>query len=178
MVDLSEEKLIEGCKRMNRHSQKELYMKYYNQGLKICLRYSNNYDDAIEILNDGFLKVFTKIHLKKKEAPLKNWIMRIMVNTAIDFYRIHLKELFMEDIENVQKASELETALEKIGYKELIGLVQKLSLAYRTVFNLFVIDGYSHEEIASQLSISVGASKSNLYKARENLKKMIESTYS
>ncbi len=174
-IDNLEEDLIKGCLKMDRRSQKEVYKKYYGLGLNICMRYANHREDAIEILNDGFLKVFTKIHLKKKEAPLKNWIMRIMINTAIDFYRSNLKVLFMEDIENVGSVSEMETAIEKIGYKELIVMVQRLSLAYRTVFNLYVVEGFTHEEIAHQLSISVGTSKSNLFKARANLKAMIVS---
>jgi len=175
MTEKSEEILIQGCIRMDRHCQKAIYKEYYSMGLNICLRYASSREDAVEILNDGFLKVFTKLYTKKKEVPLKNWIRRIMVNTAIDFYRANLKEQFMEDIENTHIPSEEESALEKMQYQDLIRLVQKLSLAYRTVFNLFVVEGFSHEEIAQRLSISVGTSKSNLFKARENLKDMIRS---
>jgi RNA polymerase sigma factor (sigma-70 family) len=174
MLGFTEEELIKGCLRMDRRCQKEVYKKYYSKGLSICLRYGNNPEDAAEILNDGFLKVFTKIHTKKKEVPFQKWIMRIMVNTAIDFYRANLKELFMEDIDNIQKSSEMETVLERMGFNDLLKYVQNLSLAYRTVFNLYVIEGFSHEEISSQLSISIGTSKSNLFKARARLKTMIE----
>jgi RNA polymerase sigma-70 factor (ECF subfamily) len=174
MREESEDKLVKGCLRMDHASQKAIYKKYYSSCLNICMRYANSKEDAVEILNDGFLKVFTKIYTKKKEVPLKSWIMRIMVNTSIDFYRANLKEKFMEDIENIHVPSPEESALDNMGYHEIIQLVQKLSLAYRTVFNLFVIEGFSHEEISKKLSISVGTSKSNLHKARENLKAMIQ----
>jgi len=177
MRDKSEDKLIQGCLRMDHASQKAVYKQYYSACLNICVRYANSREDAVEILNDGFLKVFTKLYTKKKEVPLKSWIMRIMVNTSIDFYRSKLKEQFMEDIENVHIPSPEENALDKMGYEEIITLVQKLSLAYRTVFNLFVLEGFSHEEIANKLSISVGTSKSNLFKAKENLKMMIKTTH-
>lgn len=166
-------KLIEGCKNHKRLAQKELYKNYFGYSLKICLRYANNKDEAIELVNDGFMKVFTKLNLYDKNHPFKPWLGKIMINTAIDYYRQHIKKTKMEDIEKVNELSAEENILANLQYNDLVMLIQKLSITYRTIFNLFVIDGFSHAEISEKLSISEGASKSNLFKARQQLKKII-----
>lgn len=154
-------------------SQKELYKLYYGYALRICLRYAKNKDEAVEVVNDGFMKVFTHIDRYQVEQSFNSWLSTIMINTAIDHYRKRIKQLEMEELNEQHHVEDRENILSNINYEDLIKLVQKLSYAYRTVFNLFAIDGYTHEEIASLLHISVGASKSNLFKARENLKKML-----
>ncbi|MBE7178868.1 MAG: sigma-70 family RNA polymerase sigma factor, partial [Mucilaginibacter polytrichastri] len=131
-------------------------------------------DEALEIVNDGFMKVFKKLNQYKSELAFKPWLGRIMINTAIDYHRRNLKRRNMEEIDAGKDVQDGEHILSKIGYQDLIQLVQKLSTAYRTVFNLFVIDGYSHEEIAGMLSISEGTSRSNLFKAREQLREMLK----
>ncbi|WP_317170032.1 RNA polymerase sigma factor [Pedobacter boryungensis] len=165
--------LINGCIKKDRRSQKELYRLYYGYAMRICLRYSKNKDEAVEMVNDGFMKVFMNIHRYDKERSFKAWLSTIMINTSIDYYRSRIKKLEMEELNDKHEVEDSENILSHLHYNDLIKLVQKLSYAYRTVFNLFAIDGYSHEEISSMLSISVGTSKSNLFKARENLKKMI-----
>lgn len=173
MEDKQLHTLLEKCLSKDRKSQKELYELYFGYALKICLRYANDRDEAIELVNDGFMKIFTKLHLYQQNYTFKAWLIRIMINTAIDFYRSKIKKLHMEDLEKVGDFEEQENILSGLQYQDIVRLVQKLSVAYRTVFNLFVIDGFSHLEISEKLSISIGTSKSNLFKARKQLKEMI-----
>jgi RNA polymerase sigma-70 factor (ECF subfamily) len=166
--------LLEGCIKRDRKSQKELYRIYYSFSMKICLRYAQSKEEALEIVNDGFMKVFYNIHRYNSNYSFISWLSTLMINISIDRYRARIKKITMEELKVNHEAEESEHILSKLNYESLIQLVQKLSVAYRTVFNLFVVDGYSHEEIAEMLSISVGTSKSNLFKARENLKKMLK----
>lgn len=148
--------------------------------MAVCMRYAHTEDDAMEIVNDGFLKIFRELASFKPryedvEASLKGWIKRIMVNTAIDHFRKNHRFQMNISIDDnkFHWADETETSLDKMSYEEIIKLVQLLSPVYRTVFNLYVIDGFKHEEIAKKLNISVGTSKSNLAKAKGNIQKMI-----
>jgi len=166
-------KLIDGCVKKDRKSQKELYKLYYGYALRICLRYAKNKDEAVEVVNDGFMKVFTHLSRYQVNQSFNSWLSTIMINTAIDHYRKRIKQLEMEELNEHHQVEDRENILSNINYEDLIKLVQKLSYAYRTVFNLFAIDGYTHEEISKLLHITVGSSKSNLFKARENLKKML-----
>jgi RNA polymerase sigma factor (sigma-70 family) len=147
------------------------------------MRYCSNPDDAAEITNDGFLKIFRSLDsfnpkYSDIEASLKGWMKRIIVNTAIDHFRKNRQHLMVAEIfdDHFNIADETETSIDRMTCKEILAVIQKLSPVYRMVFNLFVIDGYKHEEIAQQLKISVGASKSNLSKARMNIKKMLQQT--
>ncbi|MCY1539112.1 ECF RNA polymerase sigma factor EcfG [compost metagenome] len=124
-------------------------------------------------MNDGFMKVFSNISRYDTQQSFNSWLSTIMINTAIDQYRKRIKQIEMEELNVKHEMEDRENILSHLNYEDLIRLVQGLSSAYRTVFNLFAIDGYSHEEIADMLKISVGTSKSNLFKARENLKKML-----
>jgi RNA polymerase sigma factor (sigma-70 family) len=153
--------------------------------MAICMRYAPNNDDAMEIVNDGFLKIFKKLssfeaRYDDMEGSLKGWIKRIMLNTAIDHFRKNNKYLMKVDMgEKVFNiADEAETSLDKMSYDEIYKIIQKLSPMYRTVFNLYIIDGFKHEEIAKQLNISVGTSKSNLAKAKINIQKMMKQAHS
>ncbi len=158
----------------DRKSQEKLYRSFYSYAMAICLRYTRNRDEAMEICNDGFLKVFLKGEQFDSKYPFKAWLKRIMVNTAIDFNRKNQKHNNHENIENAFNVkSNYEGVIDKLAYEHLIGLVQKLSPAYRDVFNLFAIDGYSHEEISEMLKIPVGTSKSKLSRARESLRQML-----
>lgn len=143
--------------------------------MSVCLlRYTRSRDEAIEIVNDGFIKVFNHVDKVDLTKSFKNWLRRIMVNTALDFYRQNHKHYNHEDIqEGEYLISDSKDASSDLSYEELLGFVQKLSPAYRTVFNLFAIDGYSHDEIGVMLGISTGTSKSNLARARINLREML-----
>ena len=148
--------------------------------MSVCERYTNNHDDAVEILNDGFLKIFKEIHRYKPSysdvvRSFMGWLRKIMIYTAIDHFRRNQKHRFTAELDEgiTQVSSGGEDALDKISYDEIIRAIQEVTPGYRTVFNLFVIEGFSHEEIANQLGISVGTSKSNLSKARKQLQKIL-----
>ncbi|NJL74403.1 MAG: RNA polymerase sigma factor [Saprospiraceae bacterium] len=167
------QRIIKSCQKWERSSQNELYRRFYAYGMSICIRYVEQEDEAISILNDAFLKVFQNIKSFNLEQEFKPWLRRIIVNTAINHIRDYKKfkqEINMEAAKNEMTS---EDVLSLIAYKELLALVQSLSLAYRTVFNMYVIDGFKHEEIATQLGISVSTSKSNLARARVILKQLI-----
>ena len=165
--------LIRGCVTQDRKSQKMLYKAFYGFAMAICLRYASDRDEAAEIMNTGFFKVFTKIESFDSSRPFKAWLGRIMTNTSIDHYRANLKMAYSEDLETAEHLDDGTYTDSNLNYQDLLALIQKLPQAYRTVFNLFAIDGYSHEEIADMLNINIGTSKSNLFKARQKLKQMI-----
>ena len=158
---------------MHRGSQKLLYEEFYAYGMSICLRYADTRDEAAVILNDAFMKIFTNIKQFDLSKPLKPWLRTVLVNTAINHYRQKQREIQAEDMEKAAHQSEVESIISGISYQEIIGMFQRLPPAYRTVFNLHVMEGYKHEEIAEMLQISVGTSKSNLFKAKESLKKIL-----
>ncbi len=171
---------VMACGQNSRESQKVIYSSFYGYAMAICDRYAGNQDDAIEILNDGFLKVFRDIHNYKPAyadviSSFKGWLRKIMVYTSIDHFRKNLKHHVVTQLDNVvyQVPSVNDDELDKISYEEIIRSVQLLSPGYRTVFNLFVIEGWSHDEIAEHLGISAGTSKSNLSKARRQLQKIL-----
>jgi len=168
--------LINGCINQDRKCQKELYKAFYGFAMAICLRYAGNRDEAAEVMNRGFLKVLTHISTYNETQPFKPWIGRIMINTSIDFYRSKLKLAYTEDIDEADDISGGDLPDKNLNYEDLLKMVQVLPQGYRTVFNLFAIEGYSHEEIAVMLHINMGTSKSNLHKARQKLKAMILTT--
>lgn len=147
----------------------------------VCLRYAHNDADAREIVNDGFLKVFKEIvgfapSTADVEGSLKAWIKKIMIYTAIDHHRRNKKYDLQVEFTNeiYQQENHTENIIDRMSYNVIIEKIQKLSPGYRTVFNLFVIDGFKHEEIAKKLNISVGTSKSNLAKARASIQKLFQ----
>jgi RNA polymerase sigma factor (sigma-70 family) len=177
------EHIIRGCIKANRDSQKQLYMLYYGFSMGICTRYSTNYAEAEEMVNDGFLKIFNKIGafepgFTNYEASFVGWIKKIFIYTAIDHYRKNARSITIpiHDDSYIEIIEHSATPVENMSYKEILALVQKLSPTYRTVFNLYVLDGYKHEEISKLLNIAVGTSKSNLAKARMNIQKMLKQT--
>jgi len=171
---------IRGCALNERESQKKIYNAFYGYAMAICDCYANNEDDAVEILNDGFLKIFKEIHRYKPAYTneinsFKGWLRKIMVYTAIDHFRKNKKHRLVGelDITTVQTSAQEENGLDKLSYDEIIRFIQNLSPGYRIVLNLFIVEGFSHEEIADQLGISIGTSKSNLAKARKQLQKIL-----
>ena len=150
-----------------------LYKAFYGFAMSICLRYAGNRYEASEIMNQGFLKVFTNLQKYDTGRPFIAWVGRIMMNTSVDYYRSNLKLSLNDDLDAAEDIGHNELPDQKLNYDDLIGMIQQLPNAYRTVFNLFAIEGFSHEEIATQLGISTGTSKSNLFKAREKLKNMV-----
>lgn len=174
--------IIEGCKRQEARSQKLLYEQFYGYALKIAFRYVYRYDIAVNVTNDGFVKVFRhfeKFRYEEENYPdrlLMAWMKRIIINTAIDELRKNnmtpeiggIPEWVWEEADKSQKADQ------RLLYKELISYIKNLPPMYRVVFNMFVIDGCTHFEIADTLGISIGTSKSNLSRARGILQKIIK----
>ncbi|MGY3214864.1 RNA polymerase sigma factor [Mucilaginibacter sp. HD30] len=167
--------LIQGCVKQDSKSQKLLYKAFYGFSMAICLRYAANKYEAAEVMNQGFYKIFTKIEGYNSSRPFKAWLSRIMMNTAIDYYRSNLKMAYAQELDAAEHIGEVSVADNNLNYNDLLTMIQQLPQSYRTVFNLFAIDGYSHEEIAEMLNITTGTSKSNLFKARQKLKQMIMS---
>jgi RNA polymerase sigma factor (sigma-70 family) len=179
--NLSIANIVQGCVDAKRESQKAFYRSFYGFAMGICMRYCNTENDAMEVVNDGFFKIFRELRnfsprYDNYEASIKGWMKSIFINTSIDHFRKNHKIQFTADInDNGMEITDTgQSAIDKMSYKEIIEITQKLSPVYRAVFNLFVIDGFKHEEIAKELNISVGTSKSNLAKARANVQKMIK----
>lgn len=143
----------------------------------VCLRYSRTRDEAIEILNDGFLKIFTKLDKYSQGLSFKGWLRKVMINSAIDYFRRNEKHYHTLDISHAHYESTNENILDQLSEQEIIAAIQRLPPSYRMEFNLFVIEGYKHEEIANMLNISVGTSKSNLAVSRNKLQKMLLSDH-
>lgn len=175
------EQILNGCREGNNKCQKLLYEKYYGFAMKIVFRYIYNYEEVKEVTNDGFVKFFSSIDKfvtephDPVEKKLGGWIKKIMVNTAIDLLR---KKMLLPEIggipEYAWEIKESNPSPEQlIIYKDLVLLIKKLQPEYRIVFNMHVIDGYKHIEIAEILGIPVGTSKSNLMKAKAMMQKFI-----
>lgn len=171
---VSETDLISGCIRGDRLMQEELYNRFAGKMYAVCLRYSNNADDARDLLQEGFIKVYRNLHRFRAEGSFEGWIRRVFVNSSIEHFRkksvqiatvTDREEGTIEDTDN--------SALDNLAERDIINLIQKLSPGYRTVFNLYVIEGYSHREIGEKLGISEGTSKSQLARARAILQKKV-----
>ena len=165
--------LIRGCLKRDRQCQKLLYKQFYSYAMSICMRYTRNYDDAVEVINDSFLKVFMRIEQYDQQREFKGWFRRILINCSIDKIKKEMKTRNQVPVDEIDPPSISISPEGTQDHKEILMLIQKLSPAYRSVFNLYVIDGYTHEEIAKTLGISIGTSKSNLAKARMRLKKFL-----
>lgn len=173
--------LLAACARQERGAQRRLYGQFYSFALGVCLRYARDREQAVEATNDGFVKVFRDVarfdstRYADVTGSFRGWLKRIMIHTAIDYYRANERHQHQQELNdaNLNQADSATTPLDDLSYDELLSLVQRLPPAYRTVFNLAVIDGYGHDEIADQLNISVGTSKSNLFKARAHLRTML-----
>ncbi len=179
MPAYSEEEIIAGCRKKNRTIQEHLYKTYYSMFLKVCARYAKSMQDAEQLVNDGFLKIFTQVEHFKNAGSFPGWMQRIMVNTCLDYLRgtalkeemaMHVNAIPIEET-NIPIDNE---GIEHIEFKELVGIIQSLPAMTRTVFNLFVFDGYNHKEIGEQLTISEGTSHWHVHQARNILQKKIK----
>jgi RNA polymerase sigma factor (sigma-70 family) len=177
--------IIDGCIAGERRSQQRVYELFYGKMMAVCLRYTKNHDQAKDILQDGFIKVFRSMDKFNRAGSFEGWIRRIMVNTAIDYFRraknaylLLGEERSIEDFgdQDEEDTLEDEAAEEVLDLKpaDVINAMQKLTPAYRTVFNLYVFEEMTHKEIAEMLGINIGTSKSNLAKAKHNLKKLLK----
>ncbi|MCB0601601.1 MAG: RNA polymerase sigma factor [Saprospiraceae bacterium] len=174
-IDLKyeEEDFIKACADKERWAQQKLYEDHYGTMMGVCLRYANNEDEALDILHDAFIKIFRSIGDYKPGTSLQAWMRRIMVNTSIDYYRKQTRRR-TEDLDNAFGVQSYDpNALSLCAAEDIIACIQMLTPAYRSVFNLYVIEGYSHKEIADILNITESTSRSNLVKARIKLKELL-----
>lgn len=169
------DKIIEGCRRRDRVSQHALYELYHSFALSVSRRYVSSTDEAREVANDAFFKVFTKIENYDSALPFQAWLRKVVVFSAIDHYRKYQRStLPTDDLSGMEHtADDGADLLDQFSSDELLGLVQRLPPSYRLAINMYGIEGYEHHEIAEMLGISVGTSKSNLFKARAKLKAMM-----
>ncbi len=170
-------KTVLGCQEGNPGAQRELYDMFKTKMFGICLRYAGNYHDAEDILQEGFIKVFEKIHQFVFKGAFEGWIRRIMVNTALEKYRMHFQTVSLQDNYAGEEQEQETNITSNIEVKELLNIIQDLTPRYRLVFNLYALEGYSHKEISEMLQITEGTSKSNLSRARVILQERVNKYY-
>lgn len=169
----TEQEIIQGCRRKKRRFQELLYRLYFGFGMSVCLRYSYSREDAIEILNDGFMKVYNNIGVYDDSKPFRSWFRKILVNAAIDHHRANRQNRLRitvndtgEEIDQIHKIADLPGTEITVDAEAILALFDRLPGNYRMIFNLYEIEGYNHDEIAGMLGISPGTSRSALSRAK------------
>jgi RNA polymerase sigma-70 factor (ECF subfamily) len=174
----SEEELINQCLENNAQAQEDFYRRYAPKMYGVCLRFAKNKMEADDILQEGFIKVFVNLKSFRNEGSLEGWVRRTIVNTAINYYKKNAKYMKDTGIEQAETMQNLDsTILDKISVESLLKLIRELPSGYRMVFNLNVIEGYTHKEISEILEISENTSKSQLSRARQTLQKKVKELY-
>jgi RNA polymerase sigma factor (sigma-70 family) len=172
--NITESDLISGCIDGNRRMQEELYRRFSPRMYAVCLRYAGNAEEAEDILQEGFIKIYKKLGSFRSEGSFEGWIRRIFVNTAIEHFR---RKRYLQPVTEKEEST-LEgnylSVLDNLAERDILELVQKLSPGYRTVFNMYVVEGYTHKEIGDILGISEGTSKSQLSRAKVILQQMVK----
>lgn len=172
-LQIDESTFILACANNERWAQQQLYEAYYPVMKPVCRRYANNDDDALDILHEAFIKIFRHINKYKAGTNLTSWIKRIMINTSIDYYRKETRRR----TDNIDTVYNMKTddpdVISSLSANEIMLALQQLSIAYRSVFSLYVVEGYPHKEVAKILGITESTSRSNLVKARSKLKEIL-----
>jgi RNA polymerase sigma factor (sigma-70 family) len=170
---LEEKKLLDACRRKSKKAQKELYEKYQEQMFRLCYRYLGNVHDSEDVLVDGFLKIFEKIELVeyRNANSFINWMKTIMINESLMFLRKKKRIQFTENDLIIEQENQIETSME---LRDILKLLAGMPDGYRTIFNMYVIEGYSHNEISEILGISVQTTKSQLSRAKRFLQNLIQ----
>lgn len=172
--NITESDLIQGCINGERRMQEELYRRFSPKMYAVCLRYAGKTDEAEDILQEGFIKIFKKLSTFRGEGSFEGWIRRIFVNTSIEhFRRKNYLQPVTEKEENTIEGKYL-SVLDSLAEKDILGLIRELSPGYRTVFNMYVVEGYTHKEIGDMLGISEGTSKSQLSRAKVILQDLVK----
>jgi RNA polymerase sigma factor (sigma-70 family) len=169
----TEADLIKGCMEGNRRMQEELYNRFSPRMYAVCLRYAGNAEEAEDILQEGFIKIFKKLDSFRGDGSFEGWIRRIFVNTAIEHFRRKRYLMPVTEKEENTLEGKYTSVLDDLAAKDIMALIQELSPGYRTVFNMYVVEGYTHKEIADMLGISEGTSKSQLSRAKVILQDMV-----
>ncbi len=169
--------IINGCLEGNSKAQEQLYQRFAGKMFAVCLQYSGDYEQAKDVLQEGFIRVFSNLHQFHKIGSFEGWIRRIMINTALEKYR---DKYYLNRVENQEEDLEVgvnDEVFEDLSAQDLLRMIRELSPKYRMVFNLYAIEGYSHKEISALLNISEGTSKSNLSRARAILQGKLKNYY-
>ena len=176
LLETEEQILIGQCLKGDRVAQKKLYENHFHDLYAICMRYAKNTDDAKDVLQDGFVKIFGKLKSYTGEGSFNGWMKLVMVHTALDFYRKQKREATVSY--ELESDDRVECDIEEnISVKEILELINKLPDMQRLVFNLYILEDYTHRDIAKELNISEGTSKWYLCEARKTMKKLIEKMY-
>ena len=169
----SESDIINGCKEGDRRMQEEMYRRFSPRMYAVCLRYAGNAEEAEDILQEGFIKIFKKLDSFRGDGSFEGWVRRVFVNTAIEHFR---RKRYLQPVtereENTIEGKSM-SALDGLAEKDILALIKELSPGYRTVFNMYVVEGYTHKEIGDMLGISEGTSKSQLSRAKVILQDMV-----
>ncbi len=171
---LNEDELIDGCIKQDVHFQRLLYEKYAGKMMAVCLRYCNSRMEAEDVLQDAFIKIFDKIRGFQKRGSLEGWIKRIMINSALKSNDKRVRKFEPGSLDHIAEPSFDSTAVGKMETKALLSIIQKLPQGYRTVFNMYAIEGYSHKEIGGILNISEVTSRTQYSRAKKQLIKLLE----
>ena len=170
---MTEQEIIQGCRKKDPKAQKALYDKYSPKMFGVCRRYLKNYEDAEDVLVDALFKVMTKIDMYHGNGSFEGWIRRIVVNEALMHLRKNHNFKMTVEISNIDIKSVV-TIEDELAAQDILKLLEKLPTGYRTVFNLYVVEGYKHREIAEELGISINTSKSQLILAKKRLQALVK----
>ena len=170
-------KIIKGCVKGDMKYQEMLYRQFYAYGMSITLRYTKNREEAIEVLNDSFLKVYENIKKFDKKKSFKSWFRQITVNTSIDYYRKSKRMILTDDIDNYKSATFDTEEINDLEVEDILKLLNSIPEHYAIVFNLYEIEGFDHNEIAEKLNISDSTSRANLSRAKKMLRELFKKQY-
>jgi len=171
---MTDEEIVNGCSAEKKQFQEILYYKFNKKMFSVCLRYAKDRDQALDMLQEGFIKVFNHIKNFTFKGSLEGWIRRIMINTAINILRKEKFTIHIDDVNYHPSFEEKNTVIDQLSAAEIHKLIQKLPTGYRTVFNMFAVEGYSHKEIAQALEIQESTSRTQFLKAKNSLRILIE----
>lgn len=172
--NITDEELIDGCLQNDRFSQEMLFRKYFPTMMKMCLRYTNDREKAMEIVNTGFLRVFTKIHTFSNKGSFEGWIRKLVYHSLSDYFKSNSKYMQFLVFEEYESSSSKPEALGNVYAEDIMNMVKQLPPASQQVFRLYAIEGYTHVEIAKMINISIGTSKWHLSAARKKLKELLQ----
>ncbi len=173
----NETQLITLCKQGDRYACKQLFETYSGKMMALCFRFARDRNEAEDIMQEGFVRVFTKLHLYSGTGSFESWMKRVIVNTAIKYRQKHIVKHNYIELDNLKFMDNSEDIIDQLSKEEILKLIQTLPDGYRTVFNLYVMEGYSHKDIGKALGIEEGTSRSQLAKARNLLKKKLLKLY-
>lgn len=171
---MSDEELVQRCVKKDSQAQEYLFKYFSGRMLGVCSRYADSIEEAEDIMQDGFIKIFQKLESFRNQGSLEGWMKRIMVNTALDAFRKNKNFRHSIDIETIEYSSGTHLVTESMGAKDLMKVIKSMPAGFRTVFNLYAIEGYPHKEIGEMLGISESTSKSQYSRARAYLQKVLQ----